>query len=309
MFTAQRAPVAPRVASPTTGESVRLDAVVEELRADHATGAVMIVGEESSGKTTALAHLAEVLDDAGRIQFLDEPVLSDALAAAAERFVVFTAPDAAEIDGWTLRLLPWSRDELIEYLLTVCPESCRSVMQRVGDYWARMPGSPLVWRIALDELAAHPELPTVESALKQRLDVALPTDRLKDAARQYALAVLLNLTGAAATQQRRLVKHCDAHVIALLKCGVLQLMLGAEQFVSAIAARGTPAVLKQRWTSELVVAVAERLRPDDRATVHLQRVMDRGTKEYQPMAASLLVRIIPGWRPETRARIEGLAGA
>ena len=134
----------------------------------------MIVGEEGSGKTTALAHLAAVLDDAERIQFFDEPVLSDALAAATVRFVVFTAPDAPEIDGWTLRLLPWSRDELIEYLLTVRPESCRSVMQRVGDYWARMPGSPLVWRIALDELASHPELPTVESALKQRLDDTRP---------------------------------------------------------------------------------------------------------------------------------------
>jgi uncharacterized protein YjbI with pentapeptide repeats len=288
---------------------VRLDAVVEELRADHPTGAAMIVGEEGSGKTTALAHLAAVLEDAKRVEFLDEPVLADALAAAADRFVVFTAPDAAEIDGWTLRLLPWSRDELIEYLLTVRPESCRSVMQRVGDYWSRMPGSPLVWRIALDELAAHPDLPSVESALKQRLDDTLPTDKLKDTARQYALAVLLNLTGAAATQQRRLVKHCNANVIALLKCGVLQLMLGAEQIIRAIAERGNPAVLKQRWTSELVEAVAERLRADDRATVHLQRVMERGTKEYQPMAASLLVRVIPGWRPDTGARIEGLAGA
>jgi uncharacterized protein YjbI with pentapeptide repeats len=309
VLTPQRAPVAPRVASPTTEESVRLDTVVEELRAEHATGAVMVVGEEGSGKTTSLAHLAAVLGDAGRIEFLDEPVLADALAAAADKFVVFTALDAKEIDGWTLRLLPWSRDELIEYLLAVHPDSCRPVMQRIGDYWARMPGSPLVWRIALDDLAAHPELPSVESALKQRLDDTLPTDKLKDTARQYALAVLLNLTGAAATHQRRLVKHGNSNVIALLKCGVLQLMLAAEQIVGAISARGSPALLEQHWPRELVEAVADRLKPDEPATAHLQRVVERGTKEHQPMAASVLARVIPGWRPDTRARIEGLAGA
>lgn len=309
MLTVQRAPVAPRVASPTTGESVRLDHVIEELRDQHATGAVMIAGERGSGKTTALAHLAAVLDGDACVTFLDEPVLLDALAAAAERFVVFTAHKEVAIDGWALSLLPWSRDELIEYLLAVHPGACASVMQRLGDYWSRMPGSPRVWRMALDALATDPHLPTIEAALQQGLETALPTANLIDTARQYALARLLELTGAAGAVHRRLARTCPRDVLALLECGILQLQLGTEQIVRLLKSWRLPSELEYRWPDELVEAVAQRLVPEGPLTARLVRVMRRGTKEQQPMAASVLVRVIPGWRPDANGKVKGLEGA
>jgi uncharacterized protein YjbI with pentapeptide repeats/ABC-type cobalamin/Fe3+-siderophores transport system ATPase subunit len=287
---------------------VRLDAVVEELHADHPTGAVMIVGEEGSGKTTALAHLAAVLENSGDVLFLDEPVLDDALGAAAGRFVVFTARSGGRIDGWTLRLLSWSRDELIEYLLTVHPESCRSVMQRLGSDWSQLTSSPLVWRIILDGLRVSPPESSPEDVLHRHVVERLEHCGATKLARSHCVARLLGQKQTAAKTWQQLEHASGVEVQRLLSVSCVQHTLAADQVLETMRTSRARKVLEYRWPYELVRVVAERLAPDHDVTETLRNNMRKGAKTLQPMSASLLVRIVPDWRPDGGSRIKGLAG-
>ena len=269
----------------------------------------MIVGEEGSGKTTALAHLAAVLEDAGQVLFLDEPVLDDALGAAAERFVVLTARSGGRIDGWTLRLLPWSRDELIEYLLVVHPESCRSVMQRLGDAWWQLTSSPYVWRIILDGLRTAPEESTPEDVLHRHVVECLERCGAVKRATRYCVARLLGQKEAAAKAWKWIERACGPEVRRLLSVSCVQHTLAADQLLKTLSSRRAGQVLEYRWPYELVRVVAGRLTPDHVVIETLRGILREGAKTQQSMAASLLVQVVPGWRPDAASTIKGLAGA
>ena len=151
-----RAPVRPRFVSPATGESLPLEDEVEVWLKEGAPRYLEIVGGPGSGKTTALAHLADEYHGLARIVFLDAgerfPPTSSARPSG---FIIFVGnavfPDAPL---QTVTLAPWGRDELIEYLLATHPKECASVVSRLtrADE-QQFGGVPELWRVALDEMA------------------------------------------------------------------------------------------------------------------------------------------------------------
>jgi uncharacterized protein YjbI with pentapeptide repeats len=75
-----------------------------------------------------------------------------------------------------LKLAPWGRDELIEYLLAVHPEACKSVMSRIDAPFST-DWNPYLWRLVLDDMSADESL-TLEGAFERRFELfekALPT--------------------------------------------------------------------------------------------------------------------------------------
>src|SRR5262245_24953308 len=92
MIQPRRAPVRPRVRSPQSGEPLLLHQEVLSFVAAGTEGAIALLGPGGSGKTTALRHLAAVLDEGSGVALLDEPEHEEVLGAlAGHRLVVYAA--------------------------------------------------------------------------------------------------------------------------------------------------------------------------------------------------------------------------
>src|SRR5579884_245366 len=132
MVEARLAPVRPRV-RPLQGGAVRLlEEEVQGFLDQHQTGSIALVGPAGSGKTTALAHLAAVLSP--RPLLFDHVESVSAVPSAAvppktlliyARRLPWAAPHLAKFE-----LVPWERDDAIEYLLARHKDHCASVMRR-----------------------------------------------------------------------------------------------------------------------------------------------------------------------------------
>ena len=128
MIVPSQATVRPRAACPETGESLPLEELVESFCDRHDAGAIEIVGEAGSGKSTALAHLAEVLCTGKAALYLDDANPEDVASARALRLVVYTtARSWPKIADVTFQLSPWVEDDLIEFLLAT------HLLHRVAD--------------------------------------------------------------------------------------------------------------------------------------------------------------------------------
>ena len=197
------------------------DAFLELL--GRSAGAIEIVGGPGSGKTTALAHLAAVIPANYKAVFLDEPPLASVIEAADTATVVFTSSLPLSVPGAvSYRLASWGRDDLMEYLLTMHPRQCGSVIARLetapdGD----LPeGHPELWRIVLDRMAADGSVASVSAALRAALRELLPTAKLRTEAEKHCLAVLTGRINEAAKSRRRLDRlQVDARAARLLGYG------------------------------------------------------------------------------------------
>jgi hypothetical protein len=123
---------------------------------------LQIVGGPGSGKSTALAHLADEFHGLARITFLDtDDWLLPPSTGTLSRFVIFAGNEtpADHARQLIIKLAPWGRDELIEYLLATHPKECASVVSRLTRAEEQQfRGVPELWRVALDELAGNASL-------------------------------------------------------------------------------------------------------------------------------------------------------
>ena len=178
MILPSQAIVRPRAVCPETGESLPLEELVESFFAQHQTGAIEIVGGPGSGKTTALAHLAEVLSPGKAVLYLDDAKPKDVASASAIRLVVYTTGRRwPEIPDAVFELSPWGEDDLIEFLLATRPHQCQSVISRIQTSMNRalLGGSPELWRIVLDRMALDTSINGPREVLRAELAAGLPT--------------------------------------------------------------------------------------------------------------------------------------
>ncbi len=127
-----RAVVRPRVVSPETGDIVLLEDEAAAWVDDRRSLALEIVGGTGLGKTTALRPLAATLDSPGPLTFIDEPTSAEVAAAMASGRIVYATPEPLRLDDTcSLRLASWSEDEWIEYLRSLRPACCASVISRL----------------------------------------------------------------------------------------------------------------------------------------------------------------------------------
>jgi hypothetical protein len=239
MISSAKAPVRPRVLSPATGQFLLLEDEVRDLMASRKGGLLRLVGVEGSGKTTALQHLAHVLAGTGNIHFVDDATAENLapLTPAHGHWVVFTTAFRPEHYGQDWQLAPWREDEWIEYLLAEHRDRCASVMTRLrsaaqSDVFA---GNPELWRIALDQMAAHVTIPSACEALKHFLDERLVDPSLQAIARSAAWHLLLNATAGYPflldMQDWKHLQQAAALVFRLLRHYPVRVFLAAAQIL------------------------------------------------------------------------------
>ena len=304
------APVRPRVILPEIHEAIPLDDVLPDLQAGSAR-AIEIVGDSGSGKTTALAHLAALVQSGAGFAFLDNaPLDRIAEAVAKGAVVVFTSRHASGLLGATsYRLASWGDNELLEYLLAAHPARCHSVMARLKAATDRnLPrGLAELWRVVLDNMARDESLTGVSEALRCALQQALPSDKSRSLAEENSLAALTGRLDEAAERYCRTPPDgIDIRTFRLLRYEPVQLLLAADYLKRLIETQSGQDRLAARLPYRLVELVAAEL--SSAAVETLRIMMTKGPAACQAMAASLLHAADGRWIPAGRP-LPLLAGA
>jgi uncharacterized protein YjbI with pentapeptide repeats len=172
----KRAIVRPRVLLQGEQDAVLLEDLVAELAADDGW-IIELFGEAGSGVSTALQYIASAFqsNDALIIEDWNRAASSFAQPPSGTMMSLRTSRSANPAIR-SCRLLGWSRDECIEYLLAAHPSHCASVMQRIlnDSMIDRLRGNPSIVRQVLDELAADLDLADVKSAMQRLIERHFP---------------------------------------------------------------------------------------------------------------------------------------
>jgi uncharacterized protein YjbI with pentapeptide repeats len=258
-------------------------------------GVIRLEGGPATGKTTALRHLAAVLPRDARVRLFDDEVPHDLRTIAREHLAVVSAAEGRQFAHVArVAMEPWGVDDLIEYLLSVCPQRCAEIMARVRacDDTARLAGSPALWRCVLDAFLADGSMRFAASALRRRVFDALEAGRCKTAALIWCLK--------RARAQHTFFELPDA-VRPLLAQPFVQVLVGAEHLADLLSAgkvRGELSDLRP----ELVRETALLLRGRTVALATLEEEVRRG-RDSVPAAASILAAVDPAWAPPKLAQI------
>lgn len=294
--------VRPRVRSRVDRDARLLEDVISELVEEDVPGVVWIIGGPGCGKTTAAAHLAAIFD---HLAVFDEPSDEEREDWSDSHLVVSTTPAPRKQRGIVLRLQAWTCDDLVEYLLAAYPAECKDVMQRLGQH-ARRSWSPQIARVVLDRFAADPTLSDPTDALLQEVREHLPTAfRFRQA--EEICQVLLIAQGSQ-EEYARLVRFKDelpAAVFSMLRHREVQVLLAAERLVSLQSWRPLSDVLRRQLPIELIDRLGERCRDDRKTVKRLAKLLESGRhRPAHAMAASILLRVDPTWRPAAKQRGE-----
>ncbi len=288
--------VRPRVRSAGDGGAQLLeDAVAERLEVGE-PGVVWVVGGPGSGKTTALAYLETLFGE--EFTWLDEPASLNAIELGRERLVLATSSSAARGEK-PLRLLPWIRDDLVEYLLSCHADCCRDVMRRLGAH-ADKPLVAELGQVVLERFASDSTLEDPTEALLQEVLERSRTQRSVVDAGKASLALLCGLnTSRHLSWLVPFKQHAPPNLRSLLRHRMVQLPLAAESIVRSPTRRRLGKRLVVPMPVDLVEACAERYRFRPEQQPILQDLIEsERCPKAEAMAATIFLRIDREWRPE-----------
>ena len=328
--------------SPETGEAIRLDDEIGPMLEDGRGGLVVLLGGPGSGKTTALQHLAAIMPPwaRGRVRLLEVLDPTAIAVAGPDPFVIltldshqaagpayvkvmqgYTGHELAALDSLLAdrkpchyRLAPWDQDDAIEYLLATDRDACASVMGRLGRSgdFAFLEGIPELCTIVLDRMARTSRSATCARRLRAepaaRLDgLSIPRERIEDlcidALRQAGAAEWSSVAAERTGRDRR-----GEHLARLIRHRPAALLLAADRIAFLVACGRLEPVLTKDYPRELVRGVARQIAFNTAASRHLNGWIKGNQSGIQPLAASLLHAVDPGWRPDPDCRPH-LAGA
>jgi uncharacterized protein YjbI with pentapeptide repeats len=286
---------------------------------NRSTGAVEIVGDRGSGKTTALAHLAAIAPRDRALAFLDDAITESIVDAAHCTVVFFTSVHPRSVrDALSYRLARWTLDDIAEYLLATHPAQCRSVMTRLrgADDLHLLEGLPELSRIVLDGMANDDTLQTVSEALWHGVQRRLKTAENRAKAELYCLDVLiagycLDAKTAAArpvTDWRKspTLIGIDASIHRILQHDAVQIILAAGCLAELLEGTEGRKWLERPLPYALVKRTAAVL--SSKALHNLTDWYENPQGAHHAMAASILFAADARWSPSHRPLLD-LRGA
>jgi uncharacterized protein YjbI with pentapeptide repeats len=290
----QRAPVVPRARRLPGGDVLPLEQIVMQFVRHGERGVIHLGGGPGSGKTTALRHLAAVLPRDPNVLLFDGEGPHKLLELCSDHLIVISAPrHVGNLRLADVQLTGWCDDDVIEYLLAAHPQHCKSIMARVraneaneDDDAARLGGSPMLWRIALDEFASDESLRFVASAVRKRVFDLLETHRCATAAMVWCLK--------RARRQQPIFELPEA-VMPILSQPAVQALLGAEHLADLLSLGRITDELNE-LPRELIRETAILVRARAAAQAQLAKCVWRGG-DGVPGAASILAAVDPDWTP------------
>jgi uncharacterized protein YjbI with pentapeptide repeats/energy-coupling factor transporter ATP-binding protein EcfA2 len=314
MVVPQRAAVRPRVIAPATGQSILLEDEIASLVDRGASGVIALVGPHGCGKSTALQHLKAVIRRAN-VELLDEPNANELDTAAGAMFTKFllqgivvyarTTPHAVT-HLTQYRLASWSVDDVIEYLLGANRDRCAAIMTRFKQATdtTLASGNPELVRIVLDAMLRDDSISGVHDALERFIDEQLPNARVRNAARNYALAHLKQDESQFKLASELLAAGCPEQFMRALRHRPVQVILAGESICEAIRDPEACPELATPFPYPLVGEVASRISRGSPLLERLESIVNGPDQELHANAASILHACDVGWQPvRSRRRI------
>ena len=305
-----RAFVRPRVISPETGDVVLLEDEAADWLASHAVGGFEIVGGPGAGKSTALARLSAAFLDSD-VQFIDEPPIGEVIFSASQRRLIYATRQPLPVAATSRRLASWTDDEVLEFIQALHREQAATIMPRVLAMTERrrMHGSPQLWRLVLDAMAANEKQGDFREILAEHILAKLSQAATANLMR-YAIAGLLEWRLAAEEPRNSLAaSESGREALGWLRHRVVQTTLAARLFPRAIESDDDALVyLSGPWPRDLLAETGGRLAERPPARRRLEQILGRRLQRYHRVAASLLHAAECGWRPQPQANVH-LSGA
>jgi uncharacterized protein YjbI with pentapeptide repeats len=287
--------VAPRVLCPDTGDVVRLDQYVELWLEERRVGALEIVGDPGSGKSCAIAQLAELVPS--EVLLIDDAPRKAVATAKALQAVIYTTTCGYQgVADVSVSLADWGNDELVEYLLATHADRCASIMSRIARFERRdrLLGNPALWTAVLDQMAEDESASDLTAMLRCCLSRRLPVAETRAVAEVWALVSLLT----------KILDHADLpaapkldwRTIRSLQHPILLQMLAIDRLRRLIESPDLIAL--PMLPRDLVHEAGIAFREDPQTTVRLRALIRNPDYLEAAMAASLLFAAEPAWRPE-----------
>ncbi len=308
--------VRPRVRSPLTDETLLLEDALEPFLQRGDPGAICILGDPGTGKSSALRSLAARIPKGSIVELLDEPPPARILELCDRMLVIYAAMDPIHLrHHGVFRLSPWGEDEVLEYVLGAHKDRCASLMRRLRPQ-SELPQTPELWTICIDRMAADESIDNSNAAILDHLRRSLPTlSRRRAGTISYRRLAQPEADGPDETSLWGhrgflgflLGRGLGREEVRLLRNPRVRMLLAAEHLARKIA-KGSLHRLEPRLPAELIRKTGALLAGRFDALAKLERQL-RDQIMSQPMGVSLLHVARPGWKPPEDSRITWFWGA
>lgn len=296
--------VRPRVLVHGSQESVLLEELVRRRSAAGAQTPIVLIGR--SGKTTAYEYIARTLGGEVGLILITEDQTRE-IPGRGEAVRIYDGANAlkelAQADAGLpqlrkvgVALAGWTQDDLIEYLLQIGSDACKSVMSRVkrDPHGPQLHGSAFLWSTALDRMVADDSVQTVRDALESFVAEHLWPDGSGPKPAHYRIAYETLSSEATERPDNRLHPAWS-----LLQNHMLAKFVVARQMADrletgnvdgAIVPQPARARLAEMLSDKFIAALAS-------------RVERRVSELEQPMLVEILLRRVPHWKPRRKTRL------